>query len=242
MTNPDHAQFADWDAAYVLGSLSSTERRQFEAHLQDCTVCRDAIVDMAPTIGLLSRIPPDRAESLLDPPADEGPDAAGRSNLIALGVRQARRRRTGWWVGGLAAAAAIIVAVVIGANLMIASSLRNVQVVALEPVIDLPLTATVELTDVAWGTRIEMVCKYTDHADGDEPAEGRPYSLVIEAKDGTTSEVSSWLAFPGATARLGAGTALDTDQIAAIEIRSLKTGKVLMRSELSPPADTAPAP
>ena len=31
--NPDHAHFAEWDAAYVVGALSSAERRQFEEHL-----------------------------------------------------------------------------------------------------------------------------------------------------------------------------------------------------------------
>lgn len=233
MIGPDHAQYAEWDAAYVLGALSSADRRRFETHLQDCDACRDSIVELAPTIGLLSRVAPDRAESLLDPPTDEGPDVSRRGDLIALGVRQSRRRQRAWWAGAVAAAAAIIVAVVLAANLSIAPAIRNVQVVALAPVADLPLTATVELTDVAWGTRIEMTCRYTDDPDPNEPSAGRPYSLVIESKDGTTSEVSSWLAFPGSTARLGAGTALDPDQIAAIEIRSVKTGRVLMRSELS---------
>ncbi|GAA1958490.1 zf-HC2 domain-containing protein [Microbacterium deminutum] len=232
MTHPDHAQFAEWDAAYVLGALSPTDRRRFEAHLADCDACRGSIIEMAPTIGLLSRVSPERAESLLDPPADEGPDESRRRDVIALGTRQSRRRRTAWWAGGIAAAAAILVAVVLAATLAIAPAMRNVQVVALDRVVDLPLTATVELTDVAWGTRIEMICRYTDNPHPDEPAAGHPYSLVIEAKDGTTSEVSSWLAFPGATARLGAGTALDPDQIKAIEIRSVTTGRILMRSEL----------
>lgn len=34
--NADHAQFAEWDAAYVLGALNSADRRLFEAHLEDC--------------------------------------------------------------------------------------------------------------------------------------------------------------------------------------------------------------
>ena len=29
-----------WDAAYVLGSLSSSERRQYETHLSGCKRCR----------------------------------------------------------------------------------------------------------------------------------------------------------------------------------------------------------
>ena len=38
--NPDHARFAEWDAAFVLGALSASERREYEAHLQDCDLCR----------------------------------------------------------------------------------------------------------------------------------------------------------------------------------------------------------
>ncbi len=37
---PGHAHYADWDAAYVLGSLSPAERREFETHLEGCERCR----------------------------------------------------------------------------------------------------------------------------------------------------------------------------------------------------------
>jgi anti-sigma factor RsiW len=239
MTNPDHGEFADWDAAYVLGALSPSDRRRFETHLQDCEACHDAIVEIAPTIGLLSRIAPDHAASLLDPPTEEGPSEARKGDVIAIGVRQSRRRRAAWWTGGLAAAAAIVVAVVLAATLAIAPAMRNVQVVALQPVGALPITATVELSNVAWGTRIEMICRYTDADEANWPAGGRPYSLNIQAKDGTWSEVSSWLAYPGATARLGAGTALNPDQIKAIEIRSVSSGRVLMHTDLARPGGSS---
>ncbi len=29
MKNPDHARFAEWDAAYVVGALSPAERREY---------------------------------------------------------------------------------------------------------------------------------------------------------------------------------------------------------------------
>ena len=35
----DSHDYATWDAAYVLGSLSSAERREFEAHLSVCPSC-----------------------------------------------------------------------------------------------------------------------------------------------------------------------------------------------------------
>jgi hypothetical protein len=232
--NVDHARFADWDAAYVLGALSPADRRAFETHVEQCDLCRAAIADMAPTIGLLSRVASERAQSMLAPaPAAgtamaEGPDAASRERVIDAGVRRSRRGR-GWWIGGLTAAAAVIVAVVVivtGAILPPAPA----QVVALEPIADVPVTATVELTGVAWGTRIDMVCRYGE-TDG-QGDEGWPYALVVTAVDGTTSEVSSWQALPGATARVSAGTALDPDEIASVEIRSVSSGKVLLRGDV----------
>ncbi len=233
--NADHTHFADWDAAYVLGALSPADRRAFAAHLEQCDLCRAAIADMAPTIGLLSRVAPERAESMLAPApvavavAAEGPDAASRTRVIELGARRARRRR-GWWIGGLTAAAAVIVAAVLAVTTAIVP-LAPTQVVALEPLVEVPVTASVELTGVAWGTRIDMVCSYGE-TDG-EGGESWPYALVLTAVDGTTSEVSSWRALPGATARLSAGTALAPDEIAAVEIRSVTSGKVLLRADVS---------
>jgi anti-sigma factor RsiW len=232
--NAEHADFADWDAAYVLGALSPADRRAFEAHLEHCDLCRAAIADVAPTIGLLSRVAPERAESMLAPDAvavavtDERPDAASRARLVALGARRSRRRR-GWWIGGLTAAAAVIVAALIAGATSIVPPVPA-QLVALEPLVDVPVAATVELTEVAWGTRIDMVCSYGE-SEGDG-GEGWPYALVVTAVDGTTSELSSWQALPGATARLSAGTALSPDEIASVEIRSVTSGKVLLRADV----------
>ena len=35
-----HDEYTTWDAAYVLGSLSSAERREFEAHMTGCPLVR----------------------------------------------------------------------------------------------------------------------------------------------------------------------------------------------------------
>src|SRR5689334_12737371 len=36
-----------WDAAYVLGSLSSAERREFENHMSACPSCRAAVSELS---------------------------------------------------------------------------------------------------------------------------------------------------------------------------------------------------
>ena len=52
----DNHRYAMWDAAYVLGSLSATERREFEAHLADCPPCREAVAQLSGLPALLSRL------------------------------------------------------------------------------------------------------------------------------------------------------------------------------------------
>jgi anti-sigma factor RsiW len=52
--------FAMWDAAYVLGSLSAADRREFEVHMANCPACRDAVADLSGVPALLSQL--DREE------------------------------------------------------------------------------------------------------------------------------------------------------------------------------------
>ena len=56
-----HDEFATWDAAYVLGALSPTERREFEAHLRECDRCSEAVSELAGMPGILSRVPREQA-------------------------------------------------------------------------------------------------------------------------------------------------------------------------------------
>ena len=233
----DHTRFADWDAAYLVRALSADDRRLYETHVEDCPHCRAALADLAPTLGLLARVPADRADALLDPVEGAGPDPAARARVVARGAQDARRRRTRAWAAGLAAAAAVAIVVVVAVTTALRPAPPTEEVVALEQVADVSLTATVELTEVAWGTRIDMVCQYPPSRDPYGDDREWPYVLVVTATDGTTSELSSWRAGPGSTARLGAGTALDPEDIASIEVRAAADGRVLLRGEPGgPPA------
>ena len=59
-TGPAADPYALWDAAYVLGSLSAAERREFEDHMVACPGCREAVADLSGVPALLSRL--DRGE------------------------------------------------------------------------------------------------------------------------------------------------------------------------------------
>ena len=47
----DGDEFAEWDAAYVLGALSPSDRRAYERHLAECDACRAAVADLAVSTG-----------------------------------------------------------------------------------------------------------------------------------------------------------------------------------------------
>jgi len=104
--------------------------------------------------------------------------------------------------------------------------------VAFEPVAEVPLVATAKLTQVGWGTRIELDCRYAETETSGGSTERWPYALVVVGRDGERADVSSWQASPGADARLSAGAALDLDEIASLEIRAVGSGDLLMRSDL----------
>ncbi|BBX11023.1 retinal pigment epithelial membrane protein [Mycobacterium novum] len=62
--NCDDHPYATWDAAYVLGSLSRADRREFEGHLDRCSSCRSAVAELAPIPRLLSLLSRDDLAAL----------------------------------------------------------------------------------------------------------------------------------------------------------------------------------
>ena len=232
----DHERFADWDSAYVLGALSPAERREYEGHLETCERCRRAVEELTPMPGLLARLTPERAEALLEDGGEgAAPPLAPHPELLAAVRHEARRRRirrtrVRFAVAAVAGATALTAIVV---PLGLTRTPPGVEVVAFETVADVPVTATAELTPVAWGTRIDLDCTYeTDGADAaGAPVDGWPYALYVVDRDGERRELSSWRASPGATARLEAGTAVALDDIASLEIRAVASGDVLLLGE-----------
>ena len=197
--NPDHARFADWDSAYVLGALSPAERRDYEEHLETCETCRRSVAELAPMPGLLARLSPERAAALLDDPE------------AASAPAPRPRPPRGGAPGGPAPTAPVVRArggsprgrggrARVRRDRGAARDHRGRPTrrsVAFESVVDVPLTATATLTPAGWGTRIELDCRYAEDAASDAPAEGWPYALVVVDRDGERSEVSSWRASPG---------------------------------------------
>lgn len=221
--NVEHPQYAEWDAAYVLGALSTSDRRLFEAHLAECALCRAAVAELAPTVGLLSRVSADAVTG-----REDGPAAAGPAALISLARERRRRRRRTWWIAA-AAAVALVIPAAVGIGVWLSSGPSPTASFALEQVQDVSLEASVRLTDVAWGTRVDLECRYPA-GGADAPPGGWVYVLAVIGADGSET-VSTWRAGPGSVSNVSGATAVAADEIRAVEIRS-ESGEVLMRRDL----------
>ncbi|NHN56680.1 zf-HC2 domain-containing protein [Calidifontibacter sp. DB0510] len=222
----EHDDLAQWDAAYVLGALSSAERAAFERHLPGCEVCTRAVADLAAMPGLLGRLDAASAYELLggtheEPPADLGQrlQAAARDELRA----RRRRHTASWGIGAVAAAAAILAAVVIPGQ--VGERAPAAPAVAMSQVVPGPLDASVRLTAKPWGTEVRMDCRYATGS-------GAPvtYGLYVVDAAGNASQISTWSALPGKPASLTAATALPRNGIQQVQVRTM-SGAVILRAE-----------
>jgi len=225
--------YATWDGAYVLGSLSPADRRDFEGHLAGCADCSRAVRDLAGLPGLLGRLDPEVF--------DEGePEPVPDTLLPRLvdAMHRGQRRRT-WLTAGLAAAAAVVVTV--GGVLVLDEHAGSSTPVAVKPPTSVataaarpmtsvgtdPMTAKVSLTRVPWGTRIDMTCTYPlilgDYVGG-------TYALVVHTSDGHSERIATWKGLPGRTMQLTAATAVAKPGIRSLDVTRLDGSPVLRLS------------
>ena len=92
------------DAAYVLGSLSPTDRLEFERHLPGCERCRRSVTELAGLPGLLGRVPREQVEAPL--PFEPLPETVLPALVAA--VRREQRRKAVLVTLGAAAAVAVV--------------------------------------------------------------------------------------------------------------------------------------
>jgi hypothetical protein len=193
------------DGAYVLGALSPAERAAYERHLATCSFCREAVADIAVLPGLLGRLDPVDFERLLQP--EPSPPARPARSLTpdlvtaAQSKRRQERKRTRVRVLSTAAAAACL-ALVIGVGMVFLVSRDQAPatsppgpVVAMVPAsADVPVSAQLNLTGTAGGTKINLVCVYSRR---DPDLKSYTIRLMAYGPDDEQEQVGSWVASPG---------------------------------------------
>ena len=223
-------RYAEWDAAYVLGSLSSAERHEYEQHLAGCVRCRAAVADLAALPGLLAKVPTGDAASSVR-------DAVPERLLPDLVHRAHRRRRLGRIAVGavlaVAAAVAIVVPLVVSGPLSPQPEQAS-EAVTLSQVIASPINAEIRLVPRQWGTQIDMTCWYRD-GPSDYSSGPAGYTMWVTDEAGASAQLASWTAAPGETAKPSATTSLALADIRSVEVRAVDSGAVLLRTgPLSP--------
>ena len=228
-------EYVLWDAAYVLGSLSDADRREYEAHLRVCPSCRQAVDELSGIPALLGQLTADEV-AVIDDGASEALPPLPPRVLTSLQAKVSRRRRNTrvvTWTVAAAAAAVMVFAVLVGVQSHPGAPPRTeASALTMTPVVPTVLTATVTMTGHGWGTLIDMTCTYP--ADTDSSAAGAveppdKLAMVVVGRDGSRDRLASWKAVDGVRATPVGSTSMPIDQIATVQIVAADTGNVLLQ-------------
>ncbi|MDH6197813.1 hypothetical protein M2272_004469 [Mycobacterium frederiksbergense] len=228
-------RYRTWDAAYVLGALSSYERREYEAHLGTCERCRAGIAELSGMPALLAMLELDDVLAL----EDEQPDPPLRPEVLqsVLDKVSWRRRRSRWVTSAAVglAAALLAVGVVVGIRpevfgLRNGTEQQSAQMLAMTKVADTTINASIAMSSYSWGTRIDMACSYGNW--GKQDVAPQNLGMVVLGRDGSRDEIATWLGLSGATALPSANTPKPVGDIAAVQLVSSPDGKVLLEKKL----------
>ncbi|MFE7796688.1 anti-sigma factor family protein [Nocardia sp. NPDC057440] len=233
MTDTAH-DYTTWDAPYVLGSLTRTERREYEEHLTRCPACQAAVADLAGVPGMLALVDTETALAMIAAPEDAAPEPNPPVPELLprlVDAEQRRRRRSRWVsIGAAVAAAAAAVAIAVPVVYTVVSSdtpSTADQVVAersMQPLQPTPISASFKLVAAEGRTRIIMTCSY----GASDQRYTWKYALFVFGSDGKQTELDQWPAGPGTELTIDRTLDAAPDQIRSVEIRSVATGERLL--------------
>lgn len=222
----DHAHL---DGCYVLGSLPAGERTDYERHLAGCEECSRGVRELAGLPGLLGRVSVD----VLETTGEQEPAPA----LLPVLLTEVRRRRRGRRVRTLAVAAAAAVLISASVAAAIGAFGDRADPPSAAPVDPAVSTAPSEqmdstvsdaiagwlsLTEVGWGTRIDLTCSYGGDSDA-----AWTYVMLVRTTNGDVEEVGTWRATPGKETHVGMATSVRPDQIESVVVETADGRTVL---------------
>lgn len=235
-------QFRDWDAAYVLGMLTSDERHAYERHLTTCPTCSAAVAELAGLPGILSVLTPTEAVGLEKVTNTDQLLATDLVPRLASSVRRSRRMaRVRTSVTFALAAAIAIAGILIGTvnvpNDSVGNSTASQSTAsqnpgqAMDQVVAGGLTAELAVSPKGWGTRFDWSCTYPEgawEADGANAS----YDLVVTTSSGKQIVVATWAATQGSAKGLVASTSTQATDIRSVAIRHSGDDSDLVRTNL----------
>lgn len=222
--------------AYVLGQLPAEQRAAYEAHLEGCGICRDAVEEVRP----VARVLPHADPAQLDAPGprpglrDEILAAAGVRDDLALG----RSRRQWSWssaaaglaAGAVAAAAVTIVAVPRDDARPVVRTISSPSPTPVDPLDRLrqPITvafrapgvdASANVVPHTWGTEVQVI------GTGFRP--GQTYRVDVIDDAGRVVGSGSFLGVSGRPIKCNLNAAVLRAAAASVLVRNDAGGLVL---------------
>lgn len=151
---------------YILGALAPADRAAYERHLATCPYCRAELAELARLPGLLGRLDPGTAASVVTP-VDTTRARPALLDPVLRRARQERRARAArrrWQFAGAALAAACLAAIVgLGVPMVDRPRPAGPVVAVMRPIDpDLPVTAVLAYRADGGDTVIHMVCMYRE--------------------------------------------------------------------------------
>jgi Putative zinc-finger len=226
MTSGAGCEFAHDDAVYVLGAMDAAERTAYERHLATCEECSRRVRDFAGLPGLLTRVPVDVLES----PGEPEPVPETLLPALVTEVRRSQRRRTALRVGLAVAAAVALVVGTVGVTTRLQDdpapsagpsstsqpsepSQTTAPAVRMDSVGGGWVDGWVSLTQVAWGTRIDLECGYGPSGD-----QTWTYAMVVRTRDGRSEQIGTWRVGAGQDAHVTLATSATPEEITQVEV------------------------
>ncbi|OBJ49512.1 zf-HC2 domain-containing protein [Mycobacterium sp. 1423905.2] len=232
VSTSDHDSYGMWDAAYVLGSLSTAERREFETHMAGCRHCREAVAELSGVPALLSRLDAGDVAAINDSSGTaraSEPSPQLLPSLLATVRWRRRRTRLTTWVASSAAAVVLGIGVLVGVYGHHATP--PPVTVSAQPMAQVGtkhLTSTVSVSSHQWGTFINLQCFCLSPPS----AQHDTLAMVVVGRDGSQTRLATWVAEPGHTATPAGSISTPMDQIASVQVVSADSGQILLEHSL----------
>lgn len=205
---------------FVLGALSHEEREQYQAHLSGCQHCRDELARMIGVRALLGRLGDQAwanvAAQVAGQPLPLAPSRRGRR----VSVRRHRVAMLSAAVVMAAGCLAVAVAPVVARRPEPAQAVLAVMRPVATPG---PMYALLTLEPVANGSRISLVCAWSDvvaHTNW-------RLRLTVTSTDHRSLPVAEWTATPDVVQPISAWADLDPSHIARVDV-SRDAGALLL--------------
>lgn len=226
-------EYAHLDGPFVLGSLSAAERAEYERHLAGCEACSAGVRDIAGLPGLMGRVPLE----VLEPAGEDEPPPETLLPALVAEVRRTRRR-TVRTVALAAAAAAAVIAGTVGVVTLSddddpptasppASAPTTAPSQQMESVTP-GVTGWVSLTEMPWGTRLDLTCTYGSAGGyGGYDSGATSYAMVVHTTDGRTEQAGTWRADTGRETHVSLATDAAPEDIASVEVTTADGSSVL---------------